>query len=299
MDGLLLVDKHTGPTSHDLVASLRAVFDGAKTGHTGTLDPLASGLLVILVGRATKLAPYVPGDPKIYEGRILLGVSTDSLDMEGQIIAEMHYDKGRDEAQAALSSLVGTVEQKPPMYSATKYRGKPLYRYARRGEDVPRKSRKVRIYRCEMCGFHTTEGRAELDFYVECSPGTYVRDLAARVGDVLGCGGVISRLRRIASGPYRVEDALTMQEIREYDAGKEELLLPPERAVEGYKSIRVSQAGLKAALNGAPLSGSLVSIEDKGIEEGDIVKVFGDDEFLGMHRVISKDPLTTRACRMI
>lgn len=299
MDGLLLVDKHTGPTSHDLVASLRAVFDGAKTGHTGTLDPLASGLLIILVGRATKLAPYVPGDPKIYEGRILLGVSTDSLDTEGRIIAETPCAKGGDEAQAALSSLEGNVEQKPPMYSAIKYRGKPLYSYARRGEDVPRKSRDVRIYRCEMRGFHKIGGRAELDFYVECSPGTYVRDLAARVGDAMGCGGVISRLRRIASGPYRVEDAVTMQEIAEYEAGKEELLLPPERAVEGYKSIWVSQSGLKAALNGAPLSSSHVSMEDKGIEEGDIVKVFGDEELLGMHRVISKDPLATRACRMV
>ncbi len=299
MDGLLLLDKPQGPTSHDVVAALKAIFDVRKTGHAGTLDPLASGLLVILVGRATKLAPYVPGDPKVYEGRILLGISTDSLDIEGELLSEVPCEKGAQEAREALAALVGTLEQVPPMFSAAKYMGKPLYTYARRGEEVPRKSRMVRIYRFEMSGFRAAGGRAEIDFHVACSPGTYVRDLAARVGDALGCGGVISCLRRIASGPYRVEDAHTVQEIRECVAGRRAFLLPPERAVEGYGSIGVSPEGMQAALHGAPLSADVISEADGEIEEGDIVKVFGGGALLGMHVVERVNPFVSRALRII
>jgi tRNA pseudouridine55 synthase len=302
MDGLLLLDKPTGPTSHDIVASLRAVCGGVKTGHAGTLDPLASGLLVILLGKATKLAPYIPGDPKVYEGCILLGISTDSLDIEGELLAEASYEGSGEEAAAALAAQVGTVEQQPPMFSAAKYKGKPLYRYARRGVEVPRQSRQVQVYRFEMTGFRSGKGRAEVDFQVECSPGTYVRELAARVGDTLGCGGVISSLRRIASGPFRVENALTLHDVErrmEGHAGTEGFVLSMERAVEGYKRIDVSDEGLRTARNGAPLNPEMICGMDTGIIAGDTVAVFAGGALLGMHRVTRESPLASYALRMM
>jgi tRNA pseudouridine55 synthase len=299
MDGLLLLDKPTGPTSHDMVASIRDIFDGVKTGHTGTLDPLASGLLVLLIGLATKFAPYIPSDPKVYEGCILLGISTDSLDIEGELLAETYYDGGREQVGAAMASLVGVVEQVPPMFSAAKYKGKPLYRYARRGEDVPRKSRQVKVYRSEMIAYRSGGGRAEVEFHIECSPGTYVRELAARLGGILGCGGVISSLRRIASGPFRVEDAVAIASLEDCHTGREDSLMPLERALESYKRIVVSPEGLQDARNGAPLGATQIGRADAGIAEEEIVAVYGGDKFLGMHRVLQVTPFSSRALRMM
>jgi len=299
MDGLLLLDKPSGPTSHDMVASIRDIYDGIKVGHTGTLDPLASGLLVLLLGRATKFAPYIPGDPKVYEGCILLGISTDSLDMEGEPLAETYYDGGQEEAGAALASLVGQVEQLPPMYSAAKHKGQPLYRYARRGEAVPRKSRRVNIYRSEMISYRAGGGRAEVEFHIECSPGTYVRELAARVGDMIGCGGAISRLRRLASGPYRVENAIELSFLKDSLSQREDFLVPLEKSLESYRRIEVSSEGLQAARNGTPLSEATIGRADAGIVEGEIVAVFGGDTLLGMHRVVQTSPFLSRALRMM
>jgi tRNA pseudouridine55 synthase len=299
VDGLLLLDKPSGPTSHDLVASVRRLSGSPKAGHTGTLDPMASGLLIILVGKATKLAPFVPGDPKVYEGCILLGLSTDSMDIEGEVIAEGTYDGGPERAQAALASLVGVVEQVPPMFSAVKYRGKPLYRYARMGEEVPRQSRTVRVYRSEMRAFRVRGTRAEMDFLIECSPGTYVRDLAARVGDGLGCGGTLSRLRRMGSGPFGVEDAMSVEEMRERAVKGRDYLLPLERAVEGCKRVDVAESGLIAVRNGSPLGGSMLRRVDAEVMEGDAVAVFAGGELIGMHRVSQVSPFISHALRMM
>ncbi len=299
VDGLLLLDKPVGPTSHDMVALVRRLLGGAKTGHAGTLDPMASGLLILLAGKATRLAPYIPGDPKVYEGSILLGVSTDSLDMQGEIVAESAYDKGPERARAALSSLVGEVEQLPPMYSAAKYRGRPLYRYARAGEEVPRKSRTVRVYFSRMCAYRQLGPRAEIDFAIACSPGTYVRDLAARVGDALGCGGALSRLRRAASGPFKVDEAISVEDLSGRAGRGEGFLLPPEQAVEGLRRLNVAEPDVDAARNGSPLSGEMVSRLDTGVAEGEAVAVFTHGHLLGVHRVTCLTPFASHALRMM
>jgi tRNA pseudouridine55 synthase len=299
VDGLLLLDKETGPTSHDLVVAVKKALGGARTGHTGTLDPLASGLLVILIGRVTRLAPFVPGDPKVYEGSILLGISTDSLDTEGRIISEAAYAGGPEEAGSALASLAGERDQLPPMYSAVKHRGKPLYRYARRGEEVPRKSRRISVYQSEMTAFRRRGNSAEIDFNITCSSGTYVRELAACVGEMLGCGGAISRLRRLASGPFRVEDAITMDELagkRPEDTG---FILPAEAAIEGSKRVAVAGQRIRTVRNGAPLQDTMLEWADAGIREGEIVAVLGDGELLGMHRVSAADPFCSHAVRIL
>lgn len=299
VEGLLLLDKPSGPTSHDMVASVRKMCGGAKAGHTGTLDPLAIGLLVILVGRATKLAPFIPGDPKVYEGTILLGISTNSMDMEGEVISEGVFGGGTDEVGEAFASLVGDLEQVPPMFSAVKYRGSPLYHFARRGEKVPRKSRKVRIYRSEMTAFRPAGRKAEVDFIIECSPGTYIRELADRVGDMLGCGGTLSRLRRTASGPFSVEHALSVEEISACLSGGGHCLLPLDVAVEGYKRAEVADAWLKAARNGATLEEMMIETGDKGMVEGDTVAVFAERGLMGIHRVVATNPLSLRPLRIL
>lgn len=297
--GLLLIDKPRGPTSHDIVAGARRLLGAVKAGHTGTLDPMASGLLVVLVAKATKLAPYVHGDPKVYEGSILLGVTTDTMDVEGEVTCDKAYGGGPDEAREAIASLVGEVEQVPPMYSAVKHGGKPLYHYARSGEVVPRKSRRVRIYRAELTGFRDKGARSEADFVIACSPGTYVRELAARVGDMLACGGTLSALRRTAAGFFRVEDADSLEAVEEKMARGEECLLPLQAALLGYKRVEVTAAASDAAGNGSPLRADMLRGADAGIATGEIVAVFGGGDFLGMHRVTSLSPFASRAARMM
>ena len=300
MDGLLLLDKPAGPTSHDVVEAVRGLLGGAKAGHSGTLDPGASGLLVLMVGRATKLAPYLPADPKVYEGSILLGVRTDSMDVAGEVVAEGSYGGGPEQARLALASLVGEVDQVPPMFSAVKYRGEPLYRYARRGEEVPRRSRRIRVYGSEMTAFRALGSRAEVDFLVSCSPGTYVRELAARVGELLGCGGAISRLRRLSSGPFRLEEASPLEGLLSSRQRAELVLLPLERAVDGYRKVVVSGAWSKAARNGAPLREEMVGEGVEGVEEGEIVAVVDEaGKLVGMHEVVERRPFTSRPRRII
>jgi len=297
--GLLLIDKPSGPTSHDVVAAVRGFLGKVKVGHTGTLDPMASGLLVVLVGSTTRLAPYVRDDPKIYEGSILLGVCTDSMDTQGEVTCEKPYGGGPREAREALASLLGELEQVPPMYSAVKHRGRPLYHYARKGQEVARKSRRVRLYRVEMTGYRDLGERAEVDFVVECSPGTYVRDLAARVGCALSCGGTLSRLRRTAAGPFRVEDASSLEAVGDELARGWEVLLPAEAALTGYARVEVTGAACGAVRNGAPVTRDMVSGADAGMALGDVVAVFGGGTLLGVHRVTSLEPFESRAARMM
>jgi tRNA pseudouridine55 synthase len=281
------------------MASAKKLVGAEKAGHTGTLDPLASGLLVVLLGRATKLAPYIHGDPKVYEGRMLLGLSTDSMDIEGEVISEKAYSGGPEAVRAALASLVGELEQVPPMYSAVKYHGRPLYRYARRGEEVPRKSRTVRVYRAEVQAFRDEGPHAETDFIIACSPGTYVRELVARVGDMLGCGGVLSSLRRTASGYFRLEEAASLEDLKDDLARGEDRMLPLESALQGYKRVEVLAVAQAALCNGSPLYGDMLHEADAGIAEGDVVAVFGGGSFLGIHRVTAISPFISRAMRMM
>ncbi len=297
--GLLLLDKPSGPTSHDMVAALRRVLGTRKVGHTGTLDPLATGLLLVLVGAATRLAPYVREDPKRYRGSLILGLTTDSMDVLGEVTGEGEYRGGPQPVRAALEALLGEREQVPPMFSAVKYRGRPLYRYARRGEEVPRKSRRIRIYEAEMTAFRELGGRAEVDFLVSCSPGTYVRELAASVGETLSCGGTLASLRRTACGPFRVEEALALGELEDVAARGESCLLPPQSALAGYRAVAVSDAARGRASNGSPLDAGMLSAADAAIAEGEVVAVFHGDTLLGMHRVCSASPYLSRAVRMM
>ena len=206
-DGLLLVDKPSGMTSHDVVARIRHHFRLRKVGHGGTLDPMATGLLVILLGRGTKLSNQVMGSDKTYEGVLQLGVSTDTQDCDGQVVAERDASGVTREAlEEQMRLRVGDQMQTPPMVSAVKKGGVPLYKLARQGQVIEREPRLIHVYEFRLTGFEPPRAT----FVLRCTKGTYVRTLGADIGEALGCGAHLAALRRTVSGPLRVEDAIPL-----------------------------------------------------------------------------------------
>jgi tRNA pseudouridine55 synthase len=204
------VDKPTGPTSHDIVAGIRRTFRIEKVGHGGTLDPNATGLLVILVGRGTRLSDQVMGGDKTYTGIMRLGRTTDSQDIDGATVSE-HPTEGvtSEQVQAQMAALQGDIRQLPPMVSAIKVKGVPLYKLARKGQDVPREPRLVHIYRFQMTAWQPPL----VHFEVVCTKGTYVRTLCHDIGQSLGCGACLDALRRTASGRFHVDQALPFADL--------------------------------------------------------------------------------------
>lgn len=297
--GLILLDKPPGPTSHDMVDEVRGLVGTTRVGHAGTLDPMADGLLVILVGRASKLQPYVPGDPKVYRGTVVLGIITDTMDAEGKVREVVPCEATEEEVAAAVTSLAGEREQVPPMYSAVKHGGKPLYYYARRGREVERKGRKITVYGAEMTAFRRAGETAEVDITVSCSPGTYVREIAFHLGRILGCGGMLSGLRRLASGPFRVEEAMTPRKLRSLFLAGEKVVLPPLEALRGYKVLRLRREYEDRARNGAPLSLDmfLEGVEAPG--EGEMVAVTAGEELIGVYERSGGKAHVLRAKRIL
>lgn len=203
-DGVLLVDKPAGPTSHDVVDAVRRRFSLPKVGHGGTLDPQATGLLVLLLGRATKLADTFTSSDKAYEGTLVLGVSTDSFDADGKVVREADFSAiTREQVEERMHAMRGDLMQTPPMVSAVKVDGVPLYKLARRGQTVERKARLVHIYELTLRTFSPPAA----DFTIRCTKGTYVRSICADIGDALGCGAHLRALRRTQSGSFAVQDA--------------------------------------------------------------------------------------------
>jgi tRNA pseudouridine55 synthase len=212
IDGLLLVDKPGGLTSHDVVNRMRRHLGFKKIGHGGTLDPMATGLLVLLLGRGTKLSAYVMAADKTYEGTMRLGVSTNTEDAEGAVLAEADPSGVREEdLRAQMAARCGDMMQTPPMVSAVKIDGVPLYKLARKGQVVEREPRLIHIYAFELVAWRPPEA----DFRITCTKGTYVRSLCADIGGALGCGGHLAALRRTASGSFRVADAIPLAEAME------------------------------------------------------------------------------------
>lgn len=211
LDGALLIDKPVGPTSHDVVEVVRRQFRIKKVGHCGTLDPNATGLLVLLLGRATKLSERLMSQDKVYEGSIKMGESTDSHDADGELIDSLPVPPLTvEELNEAAGSFVGDHLQTPPMVSAIKKGGVPLYKLARKGIEVERKPRLVHIYSFQFSAYHEPIGH----FRVACTKGTYVRTLAHDLGQKIGCGAHLATLRRLASGKFNVAGALEFEAIQ-------------------------------------------------------------------------------------
>lgn len=210
LDGALLVDKPAGPTSHDVVDAIRRTFRLEKTGHCGTLDPAATGLLIIVLGRATKLSEKLMSDDKVYEGTIKFGESTDSYDAEGDLVASLPLlPMTLEEINQAAATFQGDQMQIPPMVSAVKVKGVPLYKLARKGIEIERKPRLIRVYSYQFSRYEEPYGT----FRVACTKGCYIRSLAHELGQKLGCGAHLSSLRRTVSGKFNVADALPLDAI--------------------------------------------------------------------------------------
>ena len=206
-DGAVLVDKPSGPTSHDVVDAIRRKFKLKKVGHCGTLDPAATGLLIIVLGRGTKLSEKLMGDDKVYEGTIKFGETTDSYDADGEIVTTSPVPKfSLDELNLAAEAFVGDQMQTPPMVSAIKVNGVPLYKMARKGVEVERKPRFIHLYTFKFSRYEEPIG----EFKVACTKGTYVRSLAHDLGQKLGCGAHLKTLRRAVSGKFDVRDAMPL-----------------------------------------------------------------------------------------
>jgi tRNA pseudouridine55 synthase len=210
LDGAVLVDKPAGPTSHDVVDAIRRQFGIKKVGHCGTLDPNATGLLVIVLGRGTKLSERLMGDDKVYEGTIKFGETTDSYDSDGELTASLPVPPlTLDQLNAEAAAFTGDLMQMPPMVSAIKINGVPLYKLARKGIEVEREPRLVHIYHFRFTNYQEPHGQ----FRVACTKGTYIRSLAHDLGQKLGCGAHLTALRRSASGKFDVADALPLDAI--------------------------------------------------------------------------------------
>ncbi len=227
MTGILLIDKPSGMTSHDVVDHVRKAAGIRKVGHTGTLDPAATGLLILCLGRATKLSDFFVGLDKTYEGNMLLGTVTDSYDMDGNVLETNEVPEITDEQiQSAFEEFTGDIEQIPPMVSAVKVGGKRLYKLARKGETVEREPRPVSVYEFSLLHYE----KPNAAFRLKCSRGTYARALCHDVGAMLGCGGALSQLRRTQVGPHSIEKAVALDSLKTPE-DVTNALLPMEQAL--------------------------------------------------------------------
>lgn len=248
LNGIILVDKPSDWTSHDVVGKLRGILHERRIGHSGTLDPMATGLLVVFVGRATRAVEFAEADSKEYIAGLRLGISTDTQDITGNTLKSSNSLPSKAELEQALSAFKGEISQIPPMYSAIKVGGRKLYELARRGESVERKPRKVTIEKLEIVG--ENDGDYILD--VVCSKGTYIRTLCNDIGDTLGCGGCMSSLRRVKAGAFSIEKAHTIDEIQAAadNGGLDEIIIPVDRLFSAYPELTVRDTAEKKLRNG-------------------------------------------------
>lgn len=247
IDGILILDKPAGLTSNKALQRVKHLFNASKAGHTGSLDPLATGVLPLCFGEATKLSQYLLDADKVYDSTFSLGVATTTGDAEGE--ERSRADAGditREQVESAIAPFRGSIEQVPSMYSAIKHDGRPLYELARQGIEVPRKARRITVYSYDVVAYRPGVA-AEVDVRVRCSKGTYIRSLAEDLGESLGCGAHVSRLRRVQSGPFTLEDAVGLPALESLHGGGDgaaldHLLLPSQLALAEMPQLTLSEA---------------------------------------------------------
>ena len=280
--GFLLVDKPQGWTSHDVVAKMRNLLGMKKVGHAGTLDPMATGLLVLGLGRATRLLRFVQEAEKEYVARAQFGVATDSLDADGSVLSRAPMEIGQDDLESVLERFRGSILQVPPMVSARKVEGRRLYELAREGQEVEREARPVTIYSLELTDFAPSD-YPQVEFLVRCSKGTYVRTLADDMARALGGRAHLTELRRTRNGGLTAADAHSVESIAAAVAGGEwqRLVLDPLDGLPDLPLVEVDAEVAQAVANGVPLAGSVL----EGAEPG-FVRVAGPERrLLGVYRV--------------
>lgn len=271
VDGVLLLDKPLGLTSNDALQKVRRLFSAAKGGHTGTLDPLATGLLPLCFGEATKFSADLLDADKTYEAVVKLGVTTDSGDAEGQVIANATVEVKKEQISEILPQFIGDIQQIPPMHSALKRDGRPLYELARKGIEVEREPRAVTIHGIDCLDFSGDL----LTLRVACSKGTYIRVLAADIGQALGCGAHLAALRRTVVGDIRLDKAVTLAELEGLDeAGRMARLLPVDALLQSLPEVLVAGEEAQRFSHGNPV----------GMPDGlsGKIRVYADGRLIGV-----------------
>ena len=274
--GIIILNKPVGVSSHRCVGMVRKALNMKKVGHTGTLDPEASGVLPILAGPATRASDFLTMEDKRYRATILLGTKTDTLDMAGEVIEEKPVNVTEEEIRTTIAKFVGNIQQVPPMYSAIQVNGQRLYNLARQGIEVERKARDITIFSIDIEKINLPY----VKIAVHCSKGTYIRTLASDIGDKLGCGGCISELERTASGPFTLESALTPEELATLaEKGEaEKALLPLDSFFKNYEAIYLDKKRADRVKNGVP-------IYYKGKTQGETYRVYDEN---GLFIALSK-----------
>lgn len=307
LNGILIVRKEQGYTSNDVVAKLRGICRQKKIGHTGTLDPNATGVLPVCLGNATKLCDMLTDRSKEYIAQLTLGITTDTQDIWGQVLTDSG-ERWREipcgEIEEAIASFRGKQQQIPPMYSALKVNGKRLYELARAGVEIERTPREIEIEEIELlppegCPEEMARQAAyfsdlpKLRIRVACSKGTYIRTICRDIGEKLGCGAAMSALVRTRSGGFLLEDARTLSEIEQIRdrEGLESVLIPVDACFVEYPALEVSEEGLRFLKNGNQLKGSMVRGREKGISPEDMppespVRIYDREGiFYGVYRI--------------
>lgn len=275
VDGVLLLDKSLGYSSNQALQQVKRLYQAAKAGHTGSLDPLATGLLPICLGEATKFSHFLLDADKSYRALVQLGSTTTTGDVEGEVLSRSDVNVTAEQLQAALQRFVGDIEQVPPMYSALKHQGKALYEYARDGVDVARSARQVKIFSIDLISFDMQSQRFEMD--VVCSKGTYIRTLAEDIGHALGCGAHLAGLRRLSTAHFRLEHAYTLEQLEELTMEqRDDLLLGPDAAVADLPRVELDADSVFYLLRGQ-------SVWKSGMKIAGLFRVYTeDDRFLGL-----------------
>lgn len=292
MDGIIVVDKPQGFTSFDVVAKMRGMAGTRKIGHGGTLDPMATGVLPVFIGRSAKAVDMQPRQDKAYEAEILFGLKTDTGDITGTILEQAETQIDQQKAALALPHFLGEQSQLPPMYSAVKIQGKPLYKYAREGKQVERRPRRVNIFSIDMLPLpedYTPEQRLNrIKIYVHCSKGTYIRTLAEDIGEYLGVPATLAALRRTRAGAFSQQDAYTMEQLQQAadSGGLQQLLLPVETVFSKLPALEIDAGQMHRLRNG-------VALENTGLEEGEY-RILGPDGFAGVGEINKQGILKNR-----
>ncbi len=278
VDGILLLDKPVGLTSNAALGRARRIIGMRKAGHTGTLDPLASGLLILCFGEATKVSGFLLDADKAYRAECRLGATTDTDDSEGQVVATApvpRLDKHR--LEGVLADFRGSIDQVPPMYSALKHKGRRLYELARAGQKVDRPARPVIIH--ELCLDELQDDRLAL--FIRCSKGTYIRSLVRDIGQALGCGAHLTALRRTASAPYRLADAITLDDLEGLNVDEARArLLPIDSALMQLPAVRLDAIESRRIGHGQE-----ITVDGNAVTGSGLVRLYDNDRFIGIGEI--------------
>ncbi len=285
MNGIINFNKPKGMTSHDAVNFFRKLFNTKRIGHTGTLDPNATGVLPICIGKATRVSQYLVDADKEYIGELTLGCETDTQDGDGKILNSSKKLVSEDEILISFNKFKGNISQIPPMYSALKHKGKKLYELAREGKVVERKPRNISIYELNVMEIKDNK---KIKFYVKCSRGTYIRTLCHDIGLDLGTYGYMSDLIRVGVGDFKIQESLTMEYLSSLNKEElEDVILPIDKALKSFNKIV-----MPAKLHNKIKNGVVVPLEGKtNLNIDDKLRVYCDNDFIGIGRVIYKDNL--------